>query len=37
MERLRGVTRVKTGGGRTLCTLHRGEKDCSARLATGAI
>ena len=25
MERLRGVNCIKTGGGRTLCTLHRGE------------
>ena len=33
-----GVTRVKTGGGRTLCTLHRGKgKDYTARFATGAI
>ena len=28
------MTRVKMGGGRTLCTLHR-EKDCMARFATG--
>ena len=25
MERPRGVNCIKTGGGRTLCTLHRGE------------
>ena len=25
MERPRGVNCIKAGGGRTLCTLHRGE------------
>ena len=38
MERHRGVNCVKTGGGRTLCTVHYIEqKDCTARFATGAI
>ena len=40
MERPRGVTRVKTGGGRTVhceCVHYIGEKDCTARFATGSI
>ena len=39
MEWPRGVNCVKTGVGRTLCTLHRGEGlyECTARFATGAI
>ena len=38
MERPRGMNCVKTGGGRTLCTVHYiKQKNCTARFATGAI
>ena len=37
MERPRGVNCVKTGGGRTLCTIHQAEELYGYRFATGAI
>ena len=37
MERPRGVTLIYSGGGDSLCTLHRAEGLYTARFATGAI